>query len=67
MPLSKTMSEPDVDVVVVVHLREAGAAEPEQRDDLLRLNLDRQSEKRFDGVLNAATSLVPGDRKALQA
>ena len=62
------MSKPDVDVVVVVRLREAGATKPEQRDDLLRLNLDGQSEKRFDGVLgDAADSLVPGDGKALQA
>ena len=52
------MSEPDVDMVVVVRLREAGATEPEQRDDLLGLNLDGQSEKRFDGVLgDAADSL----------
>src|SRR4029078_7832840 len=64
---SAAMSEPDVDVIVVVGLREAGATEPEQGDDLLRLNLYRQSEQRLDRVLgDAADPLVPCDRKALQ-
>ena len=43
--------EPDVDVVVMVALREARAAEAEQRDDLLWLDLSRQPQKRFDRAL----------------
>src|SRR5262245_31012477 len=65
---SAAISETDVDVVVVVGLREARSTEAEERDDLLRLNLGREPHQRLDRALgDSADALVPRDRQVLHA
>src|SRR5829696_6588801 len=62
---SASTLEADVDVVVVVGERERRAAEAEQGDDLLRLQLGGQAENRLHGALGpAAELLVTVDRRA---
>jgi hypothetical protein len=47
-----------VNVVVAIGERERGPAQPEQRDHLLRLNLDLQEQDLLDGTLGDPARLL---------